>query len=197
MTLIAKFQTVVLAAVLLRPTPLAATTAVVVVTEQGIVMATDSKTTVRVADFSTFGELTTRKLVLVQGRIVIACIGVSDFRTANSHHNFLTWMQSLQLKLPDNVSVEEFTRIIEKESARVFSTFDTFSKDGSLKKQESDETCKTFVQYLIAGYQAGTPLLYEVRSYIDWNYESLVGPARILLDPDREIPEISTSMYSE
>jgi hypothetical protein len=196
MTLIARFQTIILGAVFILPFPLQATTVVVAITDDGIVMGSDSKTVNKSSDFSSLGELTTEKLIVIQGHIVIACLGVRSVGGGLGHYDFATWIRRLQLELPSDVSVDQFSRVIEQETARVFSTFNTLLESDSVKKQEPDETCRTFIQYLIAGYQAGMPRLYEVRFYIDWNSKNLVGPTRIMLYPDpKDIGDFHVKMY--
>jgi len=168
----------------LFPVSLAATTVIVVVTRHGVFVGSDSKFTKRAADFSATGQGTTEKIILIQDRIAVVDIGVSDIRYGVNHYNFLTWIRSLIPNLPADVSVEDFVGILDNESYKVFATFDALLKNGTVKQEQPDETCQSFIQYIIAGYQKGIPALYEVRYDIDWNRKVLVGPTPILLDPE-------------
>lgn len=179
-----KLNALILIAILICPIQLHGTTCIVWITPHGIVVGTDSKMTTRAGDFSRTGEdRSTLKYSIVQDRIVVAAVGASDVRGGANHYNFLTWMKSLELKFPVNASVDDVANVIQNESSVVFATFTDAIKNGSVKREQPDEVCKVFIQYFIAGYQNGTPRLYEVQLYFDWNNLVLVGPQRILLEP--------------
>jgi hypothetical protein len=171
--------------VLLCPIPLSATTVLVFVTSHGIVMSTDSKmsTLYTLSDYSArIGEGTTKKFVLVQDRILVGSIGHADIRRGPVHYNFLTWMEELETGLPKDISVDDLTSTIQRESAKVFVGFDAVLKADVLKRKDATDTCTSFIEYIIAGYQNGTPRVYVVQFYIDWNEKRLSGPWRILRD---------------
>ena len=179
-----KCQAVVLA-FLLVPFPAKGTTVVVFITQNGIAVSSDSKTVLRNSDYSSTGYINQAKFVIVQNRIVVAAIGVSDYRNGLQHYNFLTWMQGLQLSLPTNISVDDFTDLIERESGETFSKLGINSalSNGALQEKFFGEPCEIFAHFAIAGYQKGAPRLYEVAFDIDWNGKALVGPRKVLRYP--------------
>jgi hypothetical protein len=160
----------------LIPIPCTATTIFVFVTRHGIVVGSDSK----MRHVSGYGrilsESTTDKFALIQNHIIIASIGESDIRGGEAHYNFLAWIKSLQSNLSSDISIDDFTKVILTESAKVFATFNTVLENGTLKQQDHTEMCKAFIQYVIVGYQGSLPKLYVVQFYIDWNNKKLVGP---------------------
>lgn len=181
-----RFTGCLLLAAMIFPAPLAATTVVVFVANNGIVVSSDSKTVNRNADFSAAGSEDEAKFVVLQNRIVVAAIGVSDVRDSTRHYNFLTWMQSLQQNLAANISVEDVAGLIEKESSAVFSSFDFTAslKSGAITRKTPAEPCEVFAQFVIVGYQGGAPRVYKVQFDIDWNSRTFVGPTRTLFYPD-------------
>jgi len=172
-------------AFLLAPFPAKGTTVVVFITQNGIAVSSDSKTALRNSDYSVTGYINQSKFVIIQNRIVIAAIGISDYRYRIQHYNFLAWMQSLQLSLPTNISVDDFTDLIERESAQTFSELGISSalSSGALQEKFPGEPCEIFAHFVIAGYQNGAPRLYEVAFDIDWNSRALVGPRKVLRYP--------------
>lgn len=169
----------------LTPCRSGATTVVVLIAANNMVVSSDSLTTSRRADFSSTGSFEQKKWVVIQKRILVATIQVSDYRDAGVHYNFLTWMEDLQKHLPESVSVDDLASIIEKESSAEFSALHIAEsvKNGSFKNPAPNEPCEIFTEFVIAGYQAGQPRLYKVEFDLDWNNKNLVGPRRELLYP--------------
>ena len=184
---ISKLKAVIIVAVITFVPRLNATSAVVIVAPNGIVVSSDSKTVfVRASDFSASGEAEHAKFAILKNRIVVLGIGAEAVTHGPVQYNFLTWMQSLQLSLPLNVSVDDVTGIIEKESSAKFSALDIDAalKSGEIHKNVSAEPCEMFAQFVIVGYQSGTPRLYKVQFDIDWYHQAFIGPVRTLLYPD-------------
>jgi hypothetical protein len=187
--LIKKLNAVATLVSVLCPTFMSGTTVVVFVTEKGVVLSTDSKTTLRDANYSATGEIEQAKFVIIQNRVVVAAVGVSDITTDFGHYNFLAWMKSPQLQIPDRVSIDDLSGIIEKESALAFSKLRVadFVKTGTLKNKSPADPCEMFAQFVIVGYQDGVPRIYKVYFYIDWNTLTFTGPIKTLLYPDSEV----------
>jgi hypothetical protein len=171
----------ILLAFLISPIPSSATTIILLITTNGIVMSTDSKKVgsfVHDGVFSQTGESTTRKFTVVQDRILVASDGHLDIKTGSIHYNFLAWMENLKAGLRKDISVDDLTSTIETESARMFRDFDI----APLKHKASTETCVPFTEYIIAGYQNGAPRAYVIKFHLDWSENKLINPPPILLD---------------
>ena len=170
-------KTALLFAVVAIPIRLPATTVVVI-----------SMTTNRNADYSAAGSFDQAKFVMIQQRIVVAAIGVSEFKGANHEFNFLTWMADLESRMPKDASLDDVASIVEKESAAIFSAagIDAYVKGGTLERKHHSSACEKFTEFVIAGYQGGKPRLYSVEFDVDGNNKSLSGPVRTLQNPDSE-----------
>jgi hypothetical protein len=184
-----KISAIAAAGCILFPTFMSGTTVVVFVTNAGIVLSADSKTTLRDSNFSSTGEIEQPKLTIVQNRIVITTIGVSDIAAPSGHYNFLQWIKTLQAQIGDHASVAVTSDIIEKESAAVFAKLKIASliQSGALKNKSPADPCETFAKFVIAGYEDESPRVYEIYFYIDWNRHDFVGPVKVQLYPDSEV----------
>jgi hypothetical protein len=184
---VARFNTIVLVLCVVYPAPVMSTSVVIFVANNGVVISTDSKTALKNGDFSvSVGEKEQPKSVILQGRLVVTAIGISDFGNEPNHYNFFTWIHSLQMKLGDNISVDDLAAMIARESSSTFSRLnvDAALKSGALRQKAPAEPCSVFAQFVIAGYQDGLPRIYKVQFDIDWNNKGLVGPTSVLLYPD-------------
>lgn len=94
-------------------------------------------------------------------------------------------MEGLESRLPDDISVDQFTDTVEGESSATFSDLgiSTALKNGTLRNKTLAKPSEIFTQFVTAGYQNGVPRLYRVEFDIDWNSRSLVGPYKVLLYP--------------
>jgi hypothetical protein len=163
------------------------TTAAIAVTPAGIVMGTDSKFTNRDVTYRSIGEGVHDKFLIVQNRIVVVNVGASNaiFRGVE-RYDFLTWMNNLQSRVPSNVTVEALAELIETESSKVFAFIPDMIKSEDIKPHTPDEFFRMFAQYLIIGYDSGTPKLYLIEFDLDWDRNILVGPKFVSLDPSSQ-----------
>jgi hypothetical protein len=174
------------------------TTLVVAITPSGTVVGTDSKFTVRTGAFGrTDKEGEGDKIVVVQDRIVVADVGIANISSSNgiNVYNFLTWMNNLKNNLPDNISVDDFATIVEAESTNKFVSVPQMMQRGDIKREQPNELFRVFVQFVIAGYEAGVPKLYVVETDLDWNRIELIGPKKIPLDPSSQPGNIHFYFY--
>jgi hypothetical protein len=114
-----------LIALLLFPSQIRATTVVVFIFPDGVVISSDSKTVHRDSAYQSTGESYQAKLVILQNRIVVAAIGTSDIKDPihHSHYNFLDWIQALRATMPESISVDNAAELIERESSKTFALF--------------------------------------------------------------------------
>jgi hypothetical protein len=167
-----------------------ATTVTVIATPSGIVMASDSGKSTRTGNLPSV-KSTTNKFYVVQNHIVVSSVGFSDLgavpgKGTGPHYNFLEWMGNIDGKLDPNISVDDLADIVERESAGTFSKIDDVLSAGLIKPRKELEDCRTFIQYIIAGYSHNSAKIYVINFYIDWDRKKLVGPKRILLFPSPE-----------
>src|SRR5258708_3065512 len=114
--------------ILLLPCHLMATTVVYVVSAHGIVIGADSKLVgVSLGGNVPVTPLDFGKTAVVQGRIVVASIGI-DFadvwgKKENKvvfSYNFQTWVAGIEKQCPRAVSVSALTRLIKTETENTF-----------------------------------------------------------------------------
>jgi hypothetical protein len=186
----AKRKTAVVALLLAGCRPLSATTVVVLKTQHGIVITTDSQATKTTSDFLDLGKGTTKKSVIVQDRFVVATIGHQDFWTDSSggpEYHFSAWMKQLSAGLPSDITVEQFANLIYTESSKLLASVEPALKRGVLKRKYPGDFCDSFIQYVIIGYQGGAARVYVVQSYIDWDGNQLTNRPPSLRSFDSDV----------
>lgn len=178
---ISKLSAFIFVLLFLQQLPLNATTIVVVVSGNGVVVSSDSLTTSHdLKDLSAGREKFQDKFVVLHNRIVVGSVGLAYIDNPAFKFDFLTWMHSLETKLPDNVSVDDVERVIEKESPTAFGTFYSDNlRNNAVERKSPDFDCEDVAEFVIAGYQQGVPTVYKVKFDIDWNTQSFVGPTKI------------------
>ena len=156
-----------------------ATTAVFMISPQGIVAGTDQLTT----EISTTGALKSRssdipKLELVKQRFIVASIGVERMgRDSFVAYSFSDWIKALGDKLGADASVSEFVRLIKDEAARTFRDrlgVERQMQGGTFKKSQAVQC--NFVEYIVGGYEAGIPTIVSIYLQLDWYDNRLIGP---------------------
>jgi hypothetical protein len=183
MTSIIKFKTILIAFFFLNPLLSSGSTVVIFIASNGMVISTDSKASWRIpSSMTVVQEIEEPKAVILKKRIVVANIGLGGLTTI--HYHFLTWMQNLERNLPSDISVDDVVQTIKKESSATLTDFvSACLKNGTIKRKSPDEFCESLVQFVVAGYQNGMPLVYNVHFDIDWKDESLIGPTSDLQYP--------------
>jgi hypothetical protein len=158
-----------------------ATTVVVFVTRQGIVVGADQKIIVPGNAEKHLPDIT--KLFLIQDRFVVSSAGLNHFGVGTfMAYDFPTWIGKIEETLPPDLAVDDFASVIEKESAITFTGFDIII--GKLIKQENPfQDCQALMTYIAVGYKNSVPMVFTVDFYIDWKSNHLVGPRKILLHP--------------
>jgi hypothetical protein len=150
-----------------------ATTVIAIVTPEGIIVGTDAKEVTALRLINPIGSrMIPRKAELIANdRILVSSSGLVH----GQGYDFFDWIKKISADLPDDISVEDFVHVLERESAAEFQDMNT-----ALQTKEvagpSFEFCTNFVRYLIAGYRDARPMVFKVEFYIDWQRKLLVGP---------------------
>lgn len=147
-----------------------ATTVLVLVGTDGIVIGTDSKAVpVRVGGYQGNLPPTHIKSSIVSGRFVVADIGASEIHVLNRagapvfEFNLKSRIMQIEKNLPYDASVTDLTQIIEKDMNKAFKEFDPRA-DGATRENNP----VYILRIVVAGYQAGVPIVNRVNVDIDW-----------------------------
>jgi hypothetical protein len=163
-----------LAALLLLASYCHATTVIVVITPEAIIVGADGKTISRITGRS--GSI--KKAFIIQHRLIVAALGNANVSAGWDNgpkidFRITKWIAEIDKKCPENVSVAELTRLIEKESAFAFKDADPIIAGHAFDSQYPQ---KSFLDFIISGYEAGVPTVTRVKFEIDWEKRHLNAP---------------------
>jgi hypothetical protein len=170
-----------------------ATTAIVILTADGMVITTDSKWGMEQTAIGNTGEYQSRKTIIVQNHITITCIGNCAFKLTHPgfpgdkiDYDFATWIATIERGLPDAVSFERFVAITKDEISKMTPKLGAPLRGGGIQHRTPWDVFERFATYVIAGYESGVPRLTVLEVYIDWDTETWHGPYQIPLEPSRK-----------
>ncbi len=176
------------------PLSCSATSVLYVVTPEGIVIGADGRPLKvpnapdgkPVCVLSTYKPLIKRKIILLKHRFALASVGLSGADSKDGSttlYDFPTWARSLKRKMNRNTTLEELSETVEGESSKVL---------GFAASDLSDWFCKptgpfaaandTLTELVIAGFEAGGPVIYSVKFRTDWD-KNTAQPVRALVKP--------------
>jgi hypothetical protein len=164
-----------------------ATTAIFVVTPEGIAGGTDQQTTeVLTADGGVKSKaINIPKVELIHGRFVVATVGLVRTPADGSAYNFSDWIKATGDKLAADASVTQFVRLIEEQATKKFKDelhVEAAMDDGRLKKGQPFE--EEFIEYLVGGYdEVGKPTIVSIELRLDWKQKLLLEPIEENLSP--------------
>src|ERR1700680_2911259 len=165
--------------------PSFSSSAIVIITSQGIVLGIDGKSVDRCVG-SCPSPREPQKIVVVQDHIAFGSVGL--YAVLGDAHNvppyyFPALIGRVEARLPADASVSRVSEMVKEEAEKSFSWFDMYVKRGLLQEKESPGDYP--LEYLIAGYQAGDPTIYSIYLEVDWQKLHLKRIQRVLMDPER------------
>jgi hypothetical protein len=166
----------------LFPSSAFGSSAVAVVTPQGIVVGVDEKSVVRCS--GPCGILTgSKKIVVLQDHVVLGTAGL--YTVLGNHfvapYHFPSLVDQVKTRLTGDQGVSRVSEIVKEEAGKVFLWFDLYLRGGLIKQEDIPGDYPA--EYLIAGYEAGAPAVYSVYVEVDWAQLRLKGIQRVLMHP--------------
>jgi hypothetical protein len=174
--------------------PCEATTAVIIVTPEGVVAGIDNLiTTISFRSGQTTPPGFGTKIAIVKERFVVASLGTEGIKKdGKTVYAFVPWIQNIESQLTSDISVTGLTDVIKNEGSR---TFDKLHIDLSMQQGEikqTDSTLKDFVDFFVVGYENGVPIINEVSFNFDWCNKILLKPESNTVFP---VPNRPTDFY--
>jgi hypothetical protein len=170
------------------------TTAVFVITSDGIVLATDSRE--RVSIGSSIQERQGRKTFIIKERFAAVCLGTCEFglrhriggnNTQEAGNEFPSWILNIKGRLSDSPSFDEVVGAIRDETGGMIPLLQATLGTGGLEQDRPWDIFQPFTSFVIAGYESGVPKLSIVELYIDWQNKVPLGPFQRTLEPSGPI----------
>jgi len=153
-----------------------ATTVVYAISSLGIVVGADGKTT----------SDTALKIVLLKERLVVADIYTESMKASDTGalvYDFPSWIKQIDDQTDDNVSVHQLVATIKNQMPTAFAYAIGAIQSGKMTKEDAAKfgADQYLVQYVIAGYEKGVPLVYSLTLMPDWDTKTVKGPFQVLL----------------
>jgi hypothetical protein len=172
-------------------TSVGATTALVVVIPDGIVIGIDGKwrsETIGAAGKARTGTI--QKMFLLKQRLAVADLMTERFETSDKGapcYDFPAWIEKVNQKTDSKMSVDTLADVIGDQASKTFACVGNEIKSGRLTEDEAKRTNsgleETLVYYMIGGYESGIPTIYSVTLKPNWILKTIVGPFKTSLHP--------------
>ncbi len=173
---------------LMRKRYLAILVAVVVVATNGtwattVVYVTSSCGMAVGADGRTVPAGTAVKIALLKNRLVVADLYYESAKAPGGAvvYDFPTWVRQIDDRTDADISLSELVEVIKKQMTSTLSWASEAIKDGKLKKGQDWGVDQYLVQYVVAGYENGVPLVYSLTLMPDWDAKTVNGPFEVVL----------------
>jgi hypothetical protein len=174
------YQNVAIAAIFAFATSCFGSTVIVVVTPTGIVAGSDGKARTNRCGAAVKFD-TTPKVFLLQHRLALSYVGTFADEASDglkTSEKLKRWAKFIGQQLRSDASVSELENVVINKGASAVSLM---AKDPARfacgKKQDSMEYVG---RSMIAGYEAGVPIVCSFDVYVDWSKK---GPAGVLGGP--------------
>ncbi len=123
------------------------------------------------------------KIALLKNRLVVADLYYESAKAPGGAvvYDFPTWVRQIDDSTDANISLSGLVEVIKKQMASSFSWASEAIKNGKMKKGQDWGVDQYLVQYVIAGYENGVPLVYSLTLMPDWNAKTVNGPFEVVL----------------
>ncbi|MFZ0311428.1 MAG: hypothetical protein WAL85_01855 [Candidatus Korobacteraceae bacterium] len=168
-----RYLAIIVAVVAVATNGARATTVVYVTSSCGMAVGADGKTV---------PEGTAVKIALLKNRLVVADLYYESAKAGGAVvYDFPTWVSQLDDSTDADISLSGLVEVIKKQMTSTFSWASEAIKNGKMKRGQDWGVDGYLVQYVIAGYENGVPLVYSLTLMPDWNAKTVNGPFEVVL----------------
>jgi hypothetical protein len=172
-----QYLAIMVAVVVIATNDARATTVVYVTSSCGMAVGADGKTV---------PAGTAVKIALLKQRLVVADLYYESATASGGKavlYDFPTWIRQIDNSTDADISLSGLVEVIKKQMASTFSFASEAIKNGKLTKEQARTwgTEQYIVQYVVAGYENGVPLVYSLTLMPDWDAKTVNGPFEVVL----------------
>jgi hypothetical protein len=172
-----RYLAIIVAVVVVATNGARATTVVYVTSSCGMAVGADGKTA---------PAGTAVKIALLKNRLIVADLYYESATAPGSSavvYDFPTWVRHIDDSTDADISLSGLVEVIKKQMASTFSFASEAIKNGRLTKEQARRMGVTgyIVQYVVAGYENGVPLVYSLTLIPDWDAKTVNGPFEVVL----------------
>ena len=170
-----RYLAIIVAVVVVATNGARATTVVYVTSSCGMAVGADGK----------IGPAGTAvKIALLKQRLVVADLYYERATSGGAVvYDFPTWVKQIDNSTDADISVSGLAQVIKTQMTSTFRFASEAIKDGTLTKEKAATWgAETYlVQYVVAGYEHGVPLVYSLTLMPDWDAKTVNGPFEVVL----------------
>jgi hypothetical protein len=164
-----------------------ATTVVLLISPEGIVLASDGKTANMTTRQGDLPPMTTQKIAIIKNRIAVADIGLAGAQGGAANFTFTAWMENLNNRLPSDVSVDAVVDALKTEGAQKLATFEPSLSVLQTKRNSPTDSCDSLMQLVVAGYEASLPRVVVIQFNVDWDALKILVPKVEVREPPSQV----------
>ncbi|HXZ11707.1 MAG TPA: hypothetical protein VEG64_04875 [Candidatus Sulfotelmatobacter sp.] len=169
---------------LILPIPTEATTVVIFVSPDGMIVASDRKTLDLAIGQKTLSPEITKKIVIIHDRIAVVSIGLSG-DTRNANFTFPAWVENLNDGLPSDISVDAVVEAIKAKASQNLALVEL--KDLQSKKISTLDSCDMLTQFVVLGYDGSLPRVVVIQFNVDWDSMKIIAPKIEIDEPPSKV----------
>jgi hypothetical protein len=152
---------------------------VVVVANDGIVIASDSKqraaSNIGISD----DRRAANKIVILNDRTAIATTGMGDMRITSggkvlADFSSAELLDGIKHTLSPNASASSIEGLVIDKLKSSMNELSRYVANGAIRKQNAPDG--DLVDFILAGYENGVPIVHKIRVECDWNTRKIVVP---------------------
>jgi len=170
-----RYLAIIVAVVVVATNGARATTVVYVTSSCGMAVGADGKTV---------PAGTAVKIALLKQRLVVADLYYESATTSGGSavlYDFPTWVKQIDNSTDDDISLSGLVEVIKNQMASTFSFASEAIRNGKLTKGQAWGVDAYIVEYVVAGYENGVPLVYSLTLRPDWDAKTVNGPFEVVL----------------
>jgi hypothetical protein len=170
-----RYLAIIVAVVVVAANGARATTVVYVTSSCGMAVGADGKIV---------PDGTAVKIALLKNRLVVADLYYESAKAPGGNavlYDFPTWVRQIDDSTDADISLSGLVKVIKKQMPSTFNWASEAIKNGKLTKGQDWGVEGYLVQYVVAGYENGVPLVYSLTLMPDWNARTVNGPFEVVL----------------
>jgi len=167
-----------------------ATSIVVLVTKEAIVVGVDGKETISHTQPLPSSSGTATKGFLLHGRIAVATAGNGGIRQgSNVRYSFIPFIEEVESRLEPTTTISDAVDFLKDHLTQRLTWVDGLLESKAIRPEHFDFSDRLF-DYSVAGFEAWIPKVFIIELDVNWDELSLKNPRVTQFDPFKEFENL-------